>query len=73
MLCFVLCCGVLGVLCRVVLFCVVLLSYVVSVLGRFLLVLGVSWVDFWSCWGVFGGVLGGLGRLLGRLGSLGSF
>ena len=30
--------------------CVVLLSFVVWVLGRFLVVLGVSLFDFWSFW-----------------------
>ena len=39
---------------------VVLLSFVVWVLGRFLVVLGVSWVDFLV-------VLGGLKRVLGAL------
>ena len=56
---------------------VVLLSFVVWVLGRFFLVLEVSWVDFWSFWeglrGVLGsllGVLGALGPLLDDLGSV---
>ena len=67
--CCVVCC-VLRVACccgmswgRVVFCCVVLWSIVVLVLGRFLNVLGVSWVDFLSFWGLLGGVLGGLGRL----------
>ena len=53
---------------------VVLLSFVVRVLGRFLVVLGVSWVDFWSfgrsfggSWGGLGGSWAPLGRLLGGL------
>ena len=40
---------------------VLLLSFVVWVLGRFLVVLGVSLFDFWLFWGGLSGVLGGLG------------
>ena len=54
-------------LCCFVLFCVVLLSSVVWVLGRFLVIFEVSWVDFWLSWKVLGGLLGHLGGSLGVL------
>ena len=62
----VLCCVVL---CCVVLCCVALLSFVVRILGRFLVVLGVSWVDVWSFGAVLGGLLGGLGGSWAALGA----
>ena len=69
--CVGLCCvGCVVLCCCFVLCCVVLLSSIVCVLGRFLLVFGASWVDFWSFGGVFGVVLGRFGLILGYPGGV---
>ena len=49
---------------------VLLLSFGVWVLGRFLVVRGVSLFDFWLFWGGLSGVLGGFLAVLGALGPL---
>ena len=46
----------------------VVLCFVVRILRRCLIVLGVSWVDVWSFWKGLRGLWGGLGHLLGHLG-----